>query len=335
MEIANYKIHPLAQKVPEMTPNEYRHLKESLQQTGQTAPIVIYQEEIIDGRHRLKACLELGFIPWIKEYDGDKPVAQYILSTNIRRNLTKVQRHQMLADFAVEIIPQVEAEMKERQKSKPGRTDFVRGNPPKRNPEGRSRHVFMEATGASEEEAKMIKSIHDRAPELLGEVAKNGGLTPTEKEARRRSDSKPKEPAKEKGETPVERQLRMIMERKGQKLGLSMQEVDPDFKGTRMEFIDKYGHVQLQTKVQMEIDRDRNAFSAWVGAIRGLRVPLRDYLKVGKFKPENFEAWIKKAPSQEKRISEIKELATMIIEAKESIDWLIPLLETPADVSQP
>lgn len=326
MEIANYKIHPLAQKVPEMTPNEYRQLKESLQQTAQTAPIITYQGEVIDGRHRLKACLELGFIPWIKEYEGDKPVAQYILSTNIRRNLTKVQRQQMLADFAAEIIPQVEAEMKER---KPWHKKMSGGDSPPTNSSHPGRRAFMEATGASVEEAKMIKSIHDRAPELLGEVAKNGGLTPTEKEARRRCASKPKEPEKEKGETPVERQLRMIMERKGQKLGLSMQEVDPDFKGTRIEFIDKYGHVQLQTKVQMEIDRDRNAFSAWVGAIRSLRVPLRDYLKVEKFKPENFQAWIKKAPSQEKRISEIKELVAMIIQSKESIDWLIPLLEAP------
>jgi len=327
MEIANYKIHPLAQKVPEMTPNEYRQLKESLEQTAQTAPIITCQGEVIDGRHRLKACLELGFVPWIKEYDGDKPVAQYILSTNIRRNLTKVQRHQMLADFAAEIIPQLEAEMKERQKRKSASGNFVGEESSPTNPGHPGRRAFKEATGASEDEARQIKTIHNLAPELLGEVAKNGGLAPTEKEARRRSEAKPKEPAKEKTETPVERQLRMIMERKGQKLGLSMQEVDPDFKGTRMEFIDKYGHVQLQTKVQMEIDRDRNAFSAWVGAIRSLRVPLRDYLKVEKFKPDNFQAWIKKAPSQEKRISEIRELVTMIIQSKESIDWLIPLLE--------
>src|ERR1700740_2662556 len=100
MEITNYKIHPLAQKVPEMTLSEYRQLKESLKATGQTSPILTHKGEIIDGRHRLKACLELSFKPWIKEYDGDKPIAQFILSTNIRRNLTKLQRHQLIADFA-------------------------------------------------------------------------------------------------------------------------------------------------------------------------------------------------------------------------------------------
>jgi hypothetical protein len=38
-----------------------------------------------------------------------------------------------LADFAKEIVPQIDAEMKERQKSKPGRTSFVRADSPERN----------------------------------------------------------------------------------------------------------------------------------------------------------------------------------------------------------
>ena len=45
-----------------------------------------------------------------------------------RRNLTKQQRHQLLADFAKEIIPQIEAEMKERKKRKLDSPNFVRKN---------------------------------------------------------------------------------------------------------------------------------------------------------------------------------------------------------------
>ena len=50
-------------------------------------------------------CCELSIEPRIEEYTGSLPVAQYILTTNIRRNLSKAQRHQLLADFAETIIP--------------------------------------------------------------------------------------------------------------------------------------------------------------------------------------------------------------------------------------
>jgi hypothetical protein len=64
----------------------------------------------------------------------------------------------MLADFAAEIIPQIEAEIGQGK-----RTDLLRGNPPEVKSTHPGRHAFMEATGASVEEAKMIKSIHDLA----------------------------------------------------------------------------------------------------------------------------------------------------------------------------
>jgi ParB/Sulfiredoxin domain len=321
MEIQGYKIHPLAQKVPEMTGSEYRQLKESLLKTGQTSPIIRYQDEIIDGRHRLKACLELGFVPWIKEYDGDKPVAQYILSTNIRRNLTKLQRHQMIADFASEIIPQVDAEIGQGK-----RTDLLLSNSTEVKCITPGRKMFAEKTGATMSESLLVKSIHDKAPELLLEVAQRGGLGPTEKEARRRAEAKPKKQKVEK-ETYIQRVMRTAEICRPTKPPLTREQVDPDFKGTNQDWVDQYGHVQIRTKAQMEIDRDQDAFTAWVGGIRSLRVPLREYLAIGKFTVERYHAWMKKASNQEKRLAEIKELASLIVQTRESIDWLLPLLE--------
>ena len=55
---------------------------------------------------------------------------------------------------------------------------------------------MVDATGATKYEAELLKSIYDKAPELLSEVKALGGLRATEKEARNRA--KVKAPAKAK-----------------------------------------------------------------------------------------------------------------------------------------
>jgi ParB-like nuclease domain len=314
METTNYKIHELAQKLPDMLIGEYRELKESIRSIGQSFSIISYKGEIIDGRHRLKACIELGIKPRLEEYSGTLPVAAYILASNIRRNLTKAQRHQMYMDF-----------LPFHQKVHPP-------NPLHRDPNEPNRvwekKAFMDATGANNEEAWKVKFIGDNAPELAPEVMKRGGLTPTVQEARRRKSSKDalKTP-RPKEETLGQRIQRMTEMTGGKKLGLTKEQVDPDFKGTHMEFVDKYGHVQIRTKAQMELDRDQDAFSAWVGGFRKLKGPLEEYLKLEIFKPSNFDIWLKRAGSQERRLAETKELVSLIVQTRENIEWLLPVLE--------
>jgi hypothetical protein len=118
--------------------------------------------------------LELGIELRIEEYRGSKPIAQYILATNIRRNLTKLQRHQLIADFASEIIPQINAEIQKGRKPDSERTGLMRENSPALNSVRHpARQFLMNATGASEDEARHLKSIHDKAPELLAELTQS------------------------------------------------------------------------------------------------------------------------------------------------------------------
>ena len=49
--------------------------------------------------------------------------------------------------------------------------------------------------------------------------------------------------------------------------GLTREQVDPDFKGTPLEFATEYGHVNLQTKEQIEHGRRQEALMAWLGAV--------------------------------------------------------------------
>jgi len=56
--------------------------------------------------------------------------------------------------------------------------------------------------------------------------------------------------------------------RKGVNLkSLTREQVDPDFKGTHLEFVTKYGHVNLQTKDQIEHNKRQEELMAWLGTV--------------------------------------------------------------------
>ena len=333
MKIDGYKIHPLAQKAPEMTPSEYRLFKESIRTIGQTHAIIRHKDEILEGRHRLKACLELGVEPRFEEYSGTQSIAQFIYSTNIRRNLTKLQRQQYIADFAPIFLPEIEKETKESQKRKSGRGKFVGAESSPTNADERpfaEQHpgyeLAAEKMKATVWEVRCTKEIMNHAPELLGEVTKLGGLHKTAVEAKKRSGGK--KAGKKKGPTAAEIRAKRDAILSGKLPVLTKEQIDPDFKGTDQDFVDKYGYVPIQTKAQIEADADAQSFSAWVAAFRDLRKPMAAYLKIGAFKVENYEKFIAKAGTQERRtrrIGEMKELADMVIRIRESIEWLLKL----------
>ena len=57
-------------------------------------------------------------------------------------------------------------------------------------------------------------------------------------------------------------------ERKGIVLkGLTREQVDPDFKGTPLEFTTIYGHVNLQTKQQINYHKQQELLMAWIGTV--------------------------------------------------------------------
>ena len=87
--------HPISLELPDMDPKEFQELKEDIDKKGLKERIITYAGMILDGRHRAKACVELG-IPldyetnleeFNEEADGDP--RKYVISRNImRRHLT-------------------------------------------------------------------------------------------------------------------------------------------------------------------------------------------------------------------------------------------------------
>ena len=78
---------------PMMLPVEYDALKEDIRLHGQQQYILVQNGEIIDGRHRVRACIELDIEPKVLEIGSDVIPEQAMVSNNLlRRHLTDSQR---------------------------------------------------------------------------------------------------------------------------------------------------------------------------------------------------------------------------------------------------
>lgn len=98
--------HRLAGLIPQMSDVEFAELRDDITANGLKQPIVLFEGEILDGRHRYRACVDAGVEPEFTEYDGDTP-ASFVLSLNVkRRQLSKSQR----AAIAALMLPELEAE---------------------------------------------------------------------------------------------------------------------------------------------------------------------------------------------------------------------------------
>jgi hypothetical protein len=104
MSIRNGKdleIDPLATVFPPMVEEEFTRLKGDIATRGQLEPIWIYCGRVVDGRHRLRACRELGLEPVVREYDGDGEVLDFVIAKNLhRRHLSANQRALVAAKLA-------------------------------------------------------------------------------------------------------------------------------------------------------------------------------------------------------------------------------------------
>lgn len=93
--------HPLAALFPLMTGPAFEDLRADIGMPGLREPIVTHEGMVLDGRNRLRACLETGTPPEFREWDdGSDPLA-FVLSANLhRRHLDESQRAMVAARVA-------------------------------------------------------------------------------------------------------------------------------------------------------------------------------------------------------------------------------------------
>jgi hypothetical protein len=96
-----HEVHPVASLFPMMDDASFQALKEDIKTHGLREPIVFWKNMLVDGRNRLKACVELGLEADESELmDETDPVA-WVISHNLhRRHLTTSQRSDVAAKIA-------------------------------------------------------------------------------------------------------------------------------------------------------------------------------------------------------------------------------------------
>ncbi len=160
--------HEVACIFPMMGEDEFRDLVVDIEANGLREPIWIYQDKIIDGRNRYRACLEAGIEPRFQEWNGKGSPVDFVVSLNLkRRHLTSSQK----AMVALEIERQLAIEAKQRQGTRTDIVEKILQCEP-----GRASIQAASIVGTNQHYVTDAKKIVEQAPELK-EALLNGSLT--------------------------------------------------------------------------------------------------------------------------------------------------------------
>ena len=98
--MTDYDLHDLCKLFPPMPEDQFNSLIDSIRDHGLLTPIMLHEGKILDGRHRYKACINLGIEPSFEEYEGEDALG-YVIALNLsRRHLDESQRAMIGARIA-------------------------------------------------------------------------------------------------------------------------------------------------------------------------------------------------------------------------------------------
>lgn len=125
-----YKIHPLANRLPMINEIEFDLLKNDIAANGLQESIILYKDQVIDGRNRLQALNELNMnitddnIEHLEGEMTDEELESYIASLNLfRRHLTPDQK---IALYGRDKLNQEKIKAQERKRGKISKSRSVK-----------------------------------------------------------------------------------------------------------------------------------------------------------------------------------------------------------------
>ena len=169
--------HLVAMLFPELSAADYLALKEDIRQHGVKVPILVHGGQILDGRHRYRACRELGIRCLVVEWNGHDPWLEVQSRNLVRRHLAKDQVY-AIRKLAAQQFPELAAPIEVEKANAKARKAQARGQPRGRKalfrPEDRHREsadLIGQQIGVSGTTVKRVDRLAREAPELLPKVA--------------------------------------------------------------------------------------------------------------------------------------------------------------------
>jgi ParB-like chromosome segregation protein Spo0J len=200
-----------------MDEEQFDALVDDIKQNGLREAIWLHAGAIIDGRNRYLACQKLGIEPRFSTWDGKGSLTAFVMSLNLaRRHLTKSQR----AMVAVDALPLLEAEAKERQRAgavRGGKQSSARQSDakvPEKIPEpcaAESRQEAARVVNVNDRYVSDAKRIQQEAPQVAAKV-RSGELTLQDAKRELKVEQQ-KRTAEVAPWPPIEQQLRERLER--------------------------------------------------------------------------------------------------------------------------
>ncbi|MBM3779610.1 MAG: hypothetical protein FJW23_15465 [Acidimicrobiia bacterium] len=171
-------VHPVAALFPDLSQEDFRALVDDIRQHGVKLPILVHRGQILDGRHRYRACRKLGVPCPTLEWNGEDPWFEVQSRNLLRRHLGKEQIY-AIRKIAADRFPELARAMTAVRASAALRKAQAKGQPrgakalaiesPSERRE--SADVIGEQIGVSGATVKRVDRLVRLAPALLPKVA--------------------------------------------------------------------------------------------------------------------------------------------------------------------
>jgi ParB-like chromosome segregation protein Spo0J len=248
------KHHPFTEIWPLLSGKAFAQLKADIKANGLKMPVLVYKDQVLDGRNRQRACEEIGAA--VRYVDAD--VKNDHEALNLVVSLNQYRRHLTVAElaFAAERL----ATLKEGNPylNLTSSKELVRS-------ETRSLRDAAEAVNSSYGSAKRARTIrlHGTVEDINEVIVGSTSLLAKSEELLRKARATTVNRLKP-NRNSGDRVLTFV--NAPPIPALTQEQVDPEFKGTPIEFTDKYGHVQIKTAEQYATMR----FGEWSSIMRAL-----------------------------------------------------------------
>ncbi|MFB3889866.1 MAG: ParB N-terminal domain-containing protein [Candidatus Bathyarchaeia archaeon] len=179
------RVNPEYEKLlPKMSEEEFAELKASIKEEGQHYAIIANEDlEVLDGHHRLRACLELGIEPdfEVRKFEDKLLEKKFVIEANLRRrHLNNFQ----LVELAVPLL-EIEKALARKRQAKGGKNgrniqlglapDDARLEPPKLR--AKATEVVAKKVGVSTRTFERGKKLLENATEEKKQELREGKTT--------------------------------------------------------------------------------------------------------------------------------------------------------------